>query len=201
MGEIKYMLKPDWITWDDVQECQRRAHEKNNKKGFQMQVQTITGDDLKNGVGDGHCFVALDGDKVVGTASLIFLKSKIHWWTRSTVAFTCFDGVLPEYWGTDVFIGLDAIRNKYIEDSGVRIRQCNTSEKNKAVIQLCKKGGYKLVQYSATGRGASYYSVIMCKWDDGCPYSDSFCSFMFKASKIVIKAIWKPGYIFRFWFN
>ena len=97
-----------------------------------------------------------------------------------------------------MFFGLDSLRNKYIHDSGIRIRQCNTSERNKAVIKLCKKGGYKLVQYSATGKGATYYSVIMCMWEDGCPFSDRFCNFMFKLSKIITKTIWKPGYKCRF---
>ena len=201
MNEIKYMVKPDWISWDEVQECQRKAQETNNKKGFQMQVQTITGEELKNGVGDGYCFVALDGKRVVGTASLKFIRSKIHWWTRQKVAYTCYDGILPEYRGTDVFLGLDYLRNKYIHDSGVRIRQCNTAEKNKMVIKLCKRGGYKLVQFSATGKGATYYSVIMCLWEDGCPFSDCFIDFMFKLSKFIIKTIWKPGYKLRFWFN
>lgn len=200
MGEIKCMLKPDWISWDEVQECQRKAQETNNKKGFQMQVQTITGEDLRKGVGDGYCFVALDGKKVVGTASLKFLKSYFHWWTRKKVAYTCFDAILPEYRGTDVFFGLEDIRNKYIYNSGIRIRQCNTAEQNKHVIRLCKRAGYKLVQYSATGKGATYYSVIMVLWEEGCPFSDRFCNFMFRLSKFVIKVIWKPGYKFRFWF-
>lgn len=201
MSEIQYTVKPDWISWDEVQECQRKAQEANNKKGFQMNVQSITGDDLEKGVGDGYCFVALDGKNVVGTASLRFIKSRYHWWTKQTVAYTCYDGILPEYQGTDVFIGLDSLRKKYIYDSGIRIRQCNTAEQNKVVIKLCKRAGYKLVQFSATGKGASYYSVIMCKWEDGCPYSDRFCNFMFKLSKLIIKAIWKPGYKLRFWFN
>ena len=200
MNEIKYMVKPDWISWDEVQECQRKAQETNNKKGFQMQVQTITGEDLRKGVGDGYCFVALDGEKVVGTVSLIFKKSKYSWWTRKEVAYTCYDAILPEYRGTDVFFGLESIRNKYIADSGVRIRQCNTAEQNKTVIKLCKRAGYKVVRYSATGKGANYYSVIMVLWEEGCPFSDYFINFMFKLSKFIIKTIWKPGYKLRFWF-
>lgn len=195
------MLKPDYISWDEVQECHRKAHEKNNKKGFQMQAQTLTGEDLKKDVGDGYCFVALDGEKVVGTVSLKFSKSKFHWWTRQMVAYTCNDGILPEYWGTDVFFGLDNLRNRYITESGAKIRQCNTAESNKSVIKLCKRGGYKLVQYSATGKGASYYSVILALWEDGCPYSDRFINFMFILSKIVVKTIWRPGYKIRFWFK
>ena len=82
------------------------------------------------------------------------------------MAYSTYDAVLPEYRGTDVYIGLDKIRSKYISDSGVRIRQCNTAEQNKTVIKICERAGYKFVQYSATGKGANYYSVIMVLWLD-----------------------------------
>ena len=198
MGDINYLEKPEWISWVDIHECLYKAHSVNRKKGFSMGNVGLSVEELKNKVGDGHCFVALEGNRVVGTASLKFFKPK-RWWTRKTVAYTLLDGVLPEYRGTDVFWGLDYLRNKYIRDSGVRIRQCNTAEQNKAVIKLCTRGGYKIVQYSATGKGADYYSVIMVLWEDGCPYSDRFCNFMFKLSQIIIRTIWKPGYKFRFW--
>ncbi len=201
MGDIKFVEKPDYVSWEEVVNCIREAHQKNKKRGFEMLNTKLSANELAEKLKDGFCFVALDGDRVVGTVSLRFLKSKTHWWTRKKVAYTCYDGILPEYRGTDVFFGLDNLRNKYIHDSGIRIRQCNTAEQNKTVIKLCKKGGYKLVQYSATGKGAEYYSVIMVLWEDGCPYSDWFVNFMFKVSKVFIKTIWKPGYKKRFWFN
>ena len=82
MSEIKYMVKPDWISWDEVQECQRKAHEVNNVKGFHMKVQDISGEELKNYIGDGICIIALDGEKVVGTTSIVYKKLKT-WWGRN----------------------------------------------------------------------------------------------------------------------
>lgn len=200
METIQFVEKPEWLSWEEIHECLVKAHSVNAKKGFSMTNVLLSGDDLKKKVGDGHCFVALEGNRVVGTGSLKFFSPN-RWWTRKTVAYTFLDGILPEYRGTDVFFGLENIRNRYIYDSGVRIRQCNTAEQNKTVIKLCKRAGYKLVQYSATGKGATYYSVIMVLWEEGCPYSDKFCDFMFKLSKFFVKALWKPGYRCRFWFN
>lgn len=198
MSDIQFMEKPDWVSWKDICECFRAANVVNEKKGFQMVYSNHSPSEFEESLKDGHCFVALNGKKVVGTASLKFLKHKwYHWWTRQTVAYATYDAVLPEYRGTDVFMGLDAMRTQYINDSGVRIRQCNTAEQNKTVIKLCQRAGYKFVQYSATGDNANYYSIIMVLWLDGCPYSDRFCNFMFKLSKIIIKAIWKPGYKLR----
>lgn len=200
MSDIQFMEKPDWISWEDICECFHAANVVNDKKGFHMTYSNLTPGKLEKNLkeGDGHCFVALDGNKVVGTVSVMFWKHKwYHWWTRQTVAYATYDAVLPEYRGTDVWLGLDAIRTKCVYDSGVRIRQCNTAEQNKTVIKICKRAGYKFVQYSATGNNANYYSIIMVLWLDGCPYSDKFCNFMFKLSKIIVKTIWKPGYKLR----
>ena len=82
MSEIKYMVKPDWITWDEVQECQRKAHEAtNNVKGLRMTVQDISGDALRRDIedGNGFCFVAIDGRKVVGVYGLKFFIGN-RWW-------------------------------------------------------------------------------------------------------------------------
>ena len=200
MDAIQYMEKPEWISWDDIHNCLYKAHSVNRKKGFSMTNTGLSGEELKRIVGDGHCFVALFEGRVVGVACLKIFNPK-RWWTNNLVAYTFLDAIIPEYRGTDVFLGLENIRNQYIKDSGVRIRQCNTAEKNKTVIKLCTRGGYKMVQYSATGKGAEYYSIIMVLWEDGCPYSDWFCKIMFNMSKYIVKAIWKPGYKLRFWFK
>jgi len=202
MNEIKYMVKPDWISWDEVQECQRRAHEVNNVKGFHMLVQNLSGEELKNSYGDnGCCFVALDGISVVGTFGVRFFIGR-HWWSwKKKVAYNCMDGILPEYQGSDVYIGLNELRINYIRENGAEIIQSNTAENNTLIRKIAKKKNFKTVCYSATGKGADYYSVIMVKWLHGCPYSDRFINLMFVLSKIVIKTIWKPGYRLRFWFN
>lgn len=197
MSEIKYIEKPDWISWDEIHDCIYKSHEVNRKKGLNMTSQNMTGLQLKEKLKNGYCFVALKNNIVIGTVSLLFINSKHWWWTRKTVAYTLLDAILPEYRGTDVFFGLEKIRNKYINDSGVRIRQCNTAEQNKTVIKLCKRAGYKIVQYSATAKGATHYSVIMALWEDGCPWPDWLVNFMFKLSKFTIRAIWKPGYKLR----
>lgn len=196
------MVKPDWISWDEVQECQRRAQEVNNVKGFHMLVQDISGEDLKRLIGgDGFCFIALDGMKVVGVHCVKFFIGNRWWSWKKKVAYNCMDGILPEYQGSEVYFGLNELRMKYIIDSGAEIIQSNTAENNTRIRKIAKIKKFKVVQYSATGKGANYYSVVMAKWLNDCPYSDRFINFMFKLSKIFIKTIWKPGYKLRFWFN
>ena len=203
MSEIRFIEKPDWITWSQIRDCIYQAHSINRKKNIYILNSEMSDEEFAERYEKNqnlHCFVALDGDRVVGVQAVKFVKMN-RWWAKGKrVAYTCLDGILPAYRGTDVFLGLDRMRMKCITDSGVRIIQCNRAENNKSVLKLCKLGGFKYVQYSATGKGATYYSVIMVKWLDGCPYSDTFCIFMYKLSKFFVKTFWKPGYVFRFWF-
>ena len=106
MSEIKYMEKPEWVSWDAVVDCLHEAHEINEKKGFVMPEFNMAADEFRQRIGNGHCFVALDGDKVVGTSSVIYKRYKRKWWARGIVAYNGFDAILPEYQGTDVYFGL-----------------------------------------------------------------------------------------------
>ena len=198
MEEIIFMEKPDWVSWDDIHQCLYKAHQVNRIHGFNMLSQDMSGEELKNKLeGNGHCFVALDNEKLVGVATVRFFKSRRWWAWGKTVAYNGLDGVLKEYQGTDVFIGLQQMRNAAIKKSGVRIIQSNTAEENTLILRRVKKMGGKFVQYSATGKGADHYSIIMARWLDGCPWPDWFVNLMFNISKIVIRAIWKPGKKFR----
>lgn len=204
MSEIKYVIKPDWISWDEVQECQRKAHEAtNNSKGLHMAVQDLTGEGLRKRIekDNGVCFVALDDNKVVGVFGLRFIIGKSWWNWKKKVAYNCMDGILAEYQGSDVYFGLNELRTKYTEESGARIIQSTTAENNTTIRKITKIKKFKTVHFSPTCKGANYYSVIMVKWLDGCPYSDRFINFMFNLSKLIVKIIWKPGRKFRLSFS
>ena len=197
------MLKPEWVSWDSVQECQKKAHEAtNNNKGVHMFVQDMSGEALRQYMEkDGQCFVALDGDKVVGMCGVKIIKGN-KWWSRGKkVAYNTIDAILPEYQGTDVYFGLQELRMKYTLETGAEMIQSNTAERNTTIRKIGKIKKFKEVQFSATSRvlNVDYYSVIMVKWLNGCPYSDIFIKFMFVLSKVVVKTIWKPGYKLRFW--
>ena len=200
MEELQFMEKPDWVTWESILECIKKSHKKNEKRGFHMTNQDMDAEGLQNKLKNGHCFVSLEGQKVVGTCSTI-IKNGNRWWSKGKiVAYNCLDAVLPEYQGTDVFFGLRTLRSQFIKESKVDIIQLNTAEQNKVIQKMALKRGAKYVRYSATGKGANYYSVIMAEWLNSCPFSEKYCNFRFKLSKYLIKALWRPGYKFRFWF-
>lgn len=182
------MEKPDWVSWEDILTCIHEAHTVNGNKGFTMTAQYMTMEKFRQRLGDGHCFVALVGNKVIGVTTVRFIKSR-RWCTwGKMVAYNGLDGVLKEYQGTDVFLSLNALRYKCIKDSGIRIVEFNTAEHNEVVIKRNLKQGAKLVQFAhARLAKDKYYSVVIIKWLDGCPYPDWLCNFMFKLSKIAVK--------------
>lgn len=193
MSEIKYLEKPDWLSWDAVAECLHEAHQSNVKKNFVMPELEMSSEDLQKRIGNGHCFVALEDGKVLGTSTVIYKKlGKLKWWARGIVAYTGFDGIRPEYRGTDVYFKLQELRMEHIRNSGVEVICFNTSEHNKLVQKINQKRGAKYVQF-ARAKGSEYYSVVMARWLHGCPYPDWFCSFMFKLSKVIVKTLWKPS--------
>ena len=191
MEEIRYLEKPDWVSWDDIRKCLNAAHQVNKKTGFEMRNANITTETLTEMVKDARCFVALKGKKVIGVACVKILNMK-KWFVRDQVLYTFCDGILPEYRGTDVYFSLRKEREAYVKSTGIKIHMFRTSEHNNVVINLNKKRGFKLVQFQPTKKKhANYYQVTMVKWDDGCPFPDWFLNFMFKLSKIVSKTFFK----------
>lgn len=196
------MEKPEWVSWECLQECMHLSHQTNKKRGFEMVNSDISASELQKELEDGHCFVALDNNKVIGMACLKIMKNDIKkWWTRSLVSYHCYDAILPDYRGTDVYIGLKRIRDNFDKEHGIKIIQFHTAEENKTVIRINERAGAKRVQFAPTGNGANYYSVTLVKWLDGCPYPDWLVRFMYSLSKIVTKTFFTPDYKFRFWFH
>lgn len=195
MGEIKYMLKPDWVSWDAIAECQYQAHLRNRKKGLNMSCQNMTGEDLKNNLKSAYCFVALDGEKVVGTDS--FIIRTINLFGKKNICYHCYNAILPEYQGTDIYFKLTEIKNKERKKHDIYLMYFDTAESNKLVQKLNKKSGFKYIKYKAFDN-TNYYSVYMAKWTKKCPFPDWFLNSVFKLSEIYVKTRFKPGRIKRF---
>lgn len=198
MGDIQYLEKPDWISWSEVCNCIHAACAVNDKNGFHMHFSDIKPEELENELRDGKCFVALHNKNVVGTASYKIRKLR-KWYVWGNVIYHCNDGILPSYRGTDVYFGLKELRKNEEKNTGIRIFQFHTAEKNKTVIKINLRYGYKLVLFRPNKKGSNYYSVTMVKWEDGCPWPDWFLNFMFKVSRTFFKTFFTPDFKLKFW--
>ena len=196
MSDIQFMEKPDWVSWEDVCDCIHKANTVNDKKGFHMLFANITPGEIEDKLKGGKCFVALHNNHVIGTTSFI-IRNLNKWYMHGNAVYYCYDGILPEYRGTDVYFGLSDLRDKFVRESGIRNHQFHTAENNKSVIKINKVYGYRLVLLKPTGYGANYYQVTMVRWDDGCPFPNWFVNFMFKSSKIFFKLFFTPEFKFK----
>ena len=191
MDDIQYILKPDWIKLEDIQKCMYRAHEPNRKKGVVMQNQFLCIEDFEKLYKDALCFVALRGNAVIGTCSYKVVNINT-WWKKGKVIYNFGDAIEPEYRGTKVYFKLQELRSKSINESGIRIIQSDTAENNLMVQKISHVKGGKVVKFHSF-KDVPYYSVVMVRWLDGCPYSDRYIHFRFKLSKFLTKLVFKPG--------
>lgn len=196
MSEIQYMVKPDWVSWEDVIDCIRAADTVNHKKGLHMHIAEIEPNEMKNDLKDGKCFVAMCGDKVVGTACYK-IRTLRKWYRWGKVIYHSYDSIRPEYRGTDVYFKLCELKYYDVIKTGIRVLQCHTAEKNRTMIKLNLKYGFKLVLFRPNFIGSNYYSVTMLKWEDGCPFPDWYLKAMFNLSKFVTKTFFTTEGKFR----
>lgn len=196
MNRVDFMLKPDGVSWESIRKCIFQAHKTNSDNGFYMHNSMMTSEELADYLREGYCFVAMQDGRVIGTNSLKIVRAK-SWWAKGEVGYECLTAIVPEYRNSGAYFGLRKIRTEYAKKLGIKILQFDTHENNKSVQMIDQKFGFKYVRYCAFPM-TDYYSVVMVKWLDGCPYSDRYINFRFKLSKFLTKLVFKPGRKFRF---
>lgn len=192
MEDIRIIPKPDNISYDDIHELLLEAHKKNYKNGIVLQYTQMTGNQIKEKLGkEGQCWVAMDGDKLVGTTSVTFFQGE-NWWNKGKkVAHGCFTGILNQYQGLGIMEELNQKKYDYIIEHGVDMTEGDTAETNKTVLKVFGKQGFKIVAYFAP-KGSDHYSVRLVKWLNGCPYTDEYINKRCKWSERLTKWQYKP---------
>ena len=197
MEEIRYMLKPDSISWDEIAKCQYDAHFRNRKKGVNMSCQDLSGDQLKKSLNNAFCFVALDErNRVIGTSSIKINDGKILW-HKIKKCYYCMTAVIPEYQGTDVYMELSDIQKEEMKKHKVDFLYFDTAEQNKLVQKMNKKKGFFYYQYKSYD-STTYYSVVMAKWTKKKVFPDWVMRTLFVLSKVYTKIRYKAGGVKRF---
>lgn len=171
--QVIVVEKASEISWDAIHEILLAAHNDKNKDGGAQATAFLTGEELKEKVGDGKCFVALMDGKMVGTGS-VSIRERNYWYSRGKIAYYCFGAILPDYQGLGIYSKLDKARDEYVKKLGLNLIYTHTSSSNKKMQEIKKKQGYRLVGFSAF-KSTNYYSVTLAKWIEGCPYSKWHC--------------------------
>ena len=181
--DIKIVEKPDWISWETIKQCLTEAHAENRVKGINMAHYQWPAEKIKDSIGEkGVMLVALDGDKLVGTAAIGDREGKT-WYARGRYAYVCFDSVIPGYLGMGVFRLLDMKREELAKSLGYSTLVFDTHYNNNHRQKIALNNGYQYVRFFRAKSG-DHNSVVMVKWLKGNPYSESYCKWKYIYSKI-----------------
>ena len=197
MEEIKVMVKPDWVSWDDIHELLLSAHKKNIEKGVVMNTTTMSGAELKEYIGDqGRCFVALCGDKLVGTTS-VKIGFGNRWFDKGKkIAKGTMSAILKQYQGLGLLEEMNELRDKFVEENGVEILESDTAEENVMMRKILAKKGFKEVRFFPASH-QNHYSVQFAKWLYGSPFTDRYIKRRFALSRFLTRVQYKPGKVER----
>ena len=196
MEDIKVIPKPDNISFNVIHELLLEAHKKNYEKGLVLGFTKKTGEEIKKLLGDeGRCWVAMDGDKLVGTTSVTFFKGTAWWNKGKKVAHGCLTGILKEYQGLGIMEELNQKKFEYIIQHNVDMAEGDTAETNKTVLKVFGREGYKIVSYYAPN--PNHNSVRLVKWLNGCPFSDKYIERRYKLAKALTHLQYKEGKVER----
>ena len=179
---IRIVPKPEEVSWQEVKECLVFAHEINRKKGINMSHYQWPAEQIGEYVdSSGVMFLAMDGDKVVGTLGI---KERIgdYWFVKGKYAYLCFGSMIPSYKGRGIYKSLNEACEEYARQNHLDVLAFDTHSDNKHMQEISSKGGFRFVRFFQT-RDKDHFSVVMAKWLNSCPYSRFYCQLMFLKSK------------------
>lgn len=188
-SDIKIVEKPDWVTWDEIHQVLWKAHEQNRQKGIMMAFPSLPGEEIRKKIGDtGKMFVAMVGEKVIGTYAVIVKSHSKLWFIRSNYGYLCFMSILPDYRGKGIYRLLTEACESYAATKDLSVLTFDTHEHNFKIQSLKEKEGFTLVSYKAC---KDHYNVIMAKWLKHCPYPSWYIKLRFHLSKFKLKTRYK----------
>lgn len=191
MQQFIIVEKPENISYETIHDVLYSAHEENRKKGSIMTTSLLSGEQLKKRIGaHGKCWVVIDDEKVVGTASVRYVQRN-NWYAKGMIPDYILVGVIPEYQGRGISRRLVEEVFNFAKENGNQVIELDTAENNVHAIEVYKHQGFRLVSYKAPR--ADHYSVVMVKWIEGCPYSEIYCKFRFNLTRLLVRLRYKVG--------
>lgn len=195
MSEIHIIEKPEWITFDDIHKLLFDAHESNRQKGFLVKTALMSGDELQRHLGNGKCFVALEGKKLVGTTSYRIVERN-YWCVKDKVIDRILVGVHPEYKRKHISRMLFDRVAEEAKKGGYKYIETRTAEENSIMQKINLKDGARYIDFKSFS--VDHYTVVMMQWLDSCPYSRFQTDMHFIVRRFLVKLRYKPGRIKRF---
>ena len=181
---IHIIEKPDWVSWDEIHSVVWNAHAQNREKGIIMSYPSLSGDEIRRRIeNDGKLFIALDGQKVVGTLALIVKQGK-NWYNKGRYGYLCFGAVLPDYSGKGIYRSLYQLAESTSKQMGLSVLTRDTNENNARMLKISKQEGYLFVECKAY---KDHFNIVRAKWLNNCPFPTWYIKIRFVLSKFFVK--------------
>lgn len=192
MSQIMIIEKPETVSFDEIHEVLWKANEENRDNGFILATSNLSGEQLAARIGDkGKCFIALDGEKIVGTISVRFVNRN-RWYYKGEIPDYMLAAVLPEYQGQGINSLLSEKVFEYVREKGYPCIELDTAENNKHAIEVYRHQGFDLAEFRAFP-DVDHYSVVMVKWFNKRPYSNGKRTVMYNLKKTYTKLRYTTG--------
>ncbi len=188
-------IRDSVFSFDDVHDLLWNANENNRKAGFMLNTSGMSGEALAKRIGDGRCFVAYDGDKLVGTGS-VREKTGRYWYHSGPYAAYMLAAVLPGYQGMHINSEIEKRVTGFAEENSLPLVQLDTASGNDHAIAIYQHQGFKLVDFQVRSN-ADHYIVVMVKWLKKQPYPEIYRVIRYFLKRLYIRARYKEGRLKR----
>ncbi len=202
MGEIKIIPQPAWITDEEIAVLLKEAHATTRQAGMHFLASNGDAKDNRRRLGEeGIFFTAVDMQedgkgKLCGVIGMLLHEKGKRWFNKGIpYGELKMAGVLEEYRGQGISNALyKCACDKAFESVDVII--LSTAEQNHIVIDSNKRHGWVPVDYCSYSN-TNYYSVLMAKWKEKCPFSSMHCTLQYTFRKWRTRLLFKKGGVSR----
>lgn len=166
---ITIMQKPYFISWNEIQRLLNEAHKTNIEKGLIYATYNQSIEELKEKVKNGKCFVAMDGDKIVGTATIQF-RNLNYWYHNGPIGLLKLLAIHPAYRGKNIAQKLLDARINCAISQKIKVIVTDSAERNLAIKKLYLNNNFRIVD-CCKYKNNNFITIVYAKWLDNCPWS------------------------------
>lgn len=187
MTSVTIIEKPDSVSYDEIASVLHDAHKSNIEKGMHFSAAAQSGDEIRKHLhGSGRFYIAAIGNAVVGVGAVRFRQID-KWFHQGYCADIVSVGIRSAYKGQGISkLLFSKLEQEAFKECGIVIM--NTAEHNEIMLSSRLHDGWCFVDY-LSHKGTDFYSIMLAKWKNGCPFSQTHCTRMFAFRKTRMKLV------------
>lgn len=190
--------KTEAVSFEQIAEVLHDAHRSNIEKGMRFASAFITGEEIREEVGEEGTIYLIRQEAEIAAVGAIKYRQWNKWFCKDTLCGNIFlVGVREKYKG----YGLSKMMYHKLEEiifQKCEIATMNTAVNNTIMLQSRLHDGWRYVDFFSH-KGVDFYSIMLAKWHGQCPYSNRECQYRYLIRKALIKMQKKQNGEFRKW--